>query len=189
MENYDPNMVRINEQNLEQYIKDAARTVRYLDDEKSDMMHMKLGIYSEIGELVDAFKKNFVYGKDLDLVNVGEELGDIAWYLANTLTIMDLKIKSFDVMLPRKKQIVFDLGEIIVALEYIMKKYSQGIYNSQTIYFCFLLLEEIGRAYGIDLITCMEKNIAKLKIRYPEKWTQDLATNRNLDAERSALEK
>lgn len=34
----------------------------------------------------------------------------------------------------------------------------------------------------------LETNIAKLKIRYPEKFTEDLAINRNLEAERRTLE-
>ncbi len=34
----------------------------------------------------------------------------------------------------------------------------------------------------------MEKNIAKLKLRYPEKFTQEKALNRDLDAERKVLE-
>ena len=43
-------------------------------------------------------------------------------------------------------------------------------------------------AYGIDPFQAMDRNIAKLKIRFPEKFTEDNAKNRDLDSERQALE-
>lgn len=47
---------------------------------KDDLMHAAIGISGEAGELLDAVKKHWVYGKDLDLVNCVEELGDIYFY-------------------------------------------------------------------------------------------------------------
>jgi hypothetical protein len=46
------------------------------------------------------------------------------------------------------------------------------------------LLDTIGRLPS----DCMDRNIAKLTARYPEKFTTEAATNRNLGAERKALE-
>lgn len=43
--------------------------------------HMATGISGEAGELLDAVKKFAVYEKDLDLVNVIEELGDLEFYM------------------------------------------------------------------------------------------------------------
>lgn len=42
---------------------------------------------------------------------------------------------------------------------------------------------------GVDLEEIMEKNIAKLKKRYGEKFTEAAALTRDLDAERKILEK
>jgi NTP pyrophosphatase (non-canonical NTP hydrolase) len=60
------------------------------------------------------------------------------------------------------------------------------------------LAEEIGdqlwyiamalRALDTDFETVMERNIAKLKARYPDKFTLELAENRDLDKERAILE-
>jgi NTP pyrophosphatase (non-canonical NTP hydrolase) len=60
------------------------------------------------------------------------------------------------------------------------------------------LAEELGdqlwyvamalRALDTDFETVMERNIAKLKARYPDKFTEDLAENRNLLKERAILE-
>lgn len=47
-----------------------------------DLFHATVGLVTESGELMDAFKRRMFYGKELDLVNVKEELGDVLWYVA-----------------------------------------------------------------------------------------------------------
>jgi NTP pyrophosphatase (non-canonical NTP hydrolase) len=115
------------------YQNQSKRTCPKLKDNLreglSDELHMVIGISTESGELLDAYKKHFAYGKDLDVVNVGEEIADIMWYISNLC-----RIKNIDI-------------------------------------------EEI-----------MQRNIEKLKARYPEKFTQEKALSRNLDAERNILE-
>lgn len=44
------------------------------------------------------------------------------------------------------------------------------------------------RMTGFNLEDILDKNIAKLRQRYPDKFTTNLALNRNLDAEREILE-
>jgi NTP pyrophosphatase (non-canonical NTP hydrolase) len=46
------------------------------------LLHASMGMVTEAGELLDALKKFIFYGKDLDLVNIKEELGDSNWYQA-----------------------------------------------------------------------------------------------------------
>lgn len=55
------------------------------DPQKLRLVHMVMGLSGETGELVDSVKKHLMYGKELDLVNVKEECGDILWYMANLL--------------------------------------------------------------------------------------------------------
>ncbi len=43
-------------------------------------------------------------------------------------------------------------------------------------------------ALNIDMEEVMERNISKLRHRYPEKFTEEKANNRNLEAERKILE-
>ena len=58
----------------------AARfTKRHEGDD--GLMHCAVGISGEAGELLDAVKKLWVYGKPLDMQNAVEELGDIEWYM------------------------------------------------------------------------------------------------------------
>ncbi|AHX01149.1 putative mazG pyrophosphohydrolase [Nitrincola phage 1M3-16] len=48
----------------------------------SRILHAAIGCVTESGEMLDALKKSIFYGKELDLVNIKEEAGDILWYLA-----------------------------------------------------------------------------------------------------------
>jgi NTP pyrophosphatase (non-canonical NTP hydrolase) len=56
----------------------ARFTKRHLGVE--GLMHAAIGISGEAGELLDAIKKSWVYGKEIDITNIIEELGDIEWY-------------------------------------------------------------------------------------------------------------
>lgn len=46
------------------------------------LLHAVMGLATESGELMDALKKHFFYGKPLDFVNLKEEFGDKEWYTA-----------------------------------------------------------------------------------------------------------
>jgi NTP pyrophosphatase (non-canonical NTP hydrolase) len=59
---------------------DAKRS--RLTDRNIRLLHAAMGACTESGELLDSLKKAIFYGKELDVVNFKEELGDILWYLA-----------------------------------------------------------------------------------------------------------
>lgn len=61
--------------------KDPALVRDSLTDEKTDLIHMVIGICGEAGELLDQIKKHVMYEKELDVENVIEELGDIEFYM------------------------------------------------------------------------------------------------------------
>lgn len=46
----------------------------------------------------------------------------------------------------------------------------------------------ICNSRGVSMEQVMERNIAKLRVRYPEKFTEESALHRDLDAEQKALE-
>jgi len=72
---------------IQSYQKLAARTLPRLSSEQEDIQHMLFGMMTELGELVDSYKKHYAYGKELDMVNVMEEMGDIMWYWAGLCSI------------------------------------------------------------------------------------------------------
>lgn len=121
----------------ENYVAHAVRTEspvfgakhRLQDPKMIRLLHGAMGLCTEAGEFQDAMKRHIFYGKELDYVNLMEEVGDTCWYLA---IILDALNMTFD--------------------------------------------------------GALEINIEKLKARYPERFTEELALNRNLNVERTVLE-
>jgi NTP pyrophosphatase (non-canonical NTP hydrolase) len=52
-----------------------------MDEEDRDFLHAALGVATESGEVVDIIKKHLYYGKEIDMVHLKEELGDLLWYI------------------------------------------------------------------------------------------------------------
>lgn len=52
----------------------------------AQLLHGVLGLISEAGEIADALKKHIIYGRELDRLNIAEEIGDLLWYEALVLT-------------------------------------------------------------------------------------------------------
>lgn len=71
-----------------EYIKLVKRTESTKDPVQSEfgvnsrILHACMGAVTETGELLDACKKSMFYGKQLDKVNLAEEIGDVFWYAA-----------------------------------------------------------------------------------------------------------
>jgi NTP pyrophosphatase (non-canonical NTP hydrolase) len=61
--------------------KSGAQIKEEITPEQAHMWHMATGISGEAGELLDAVKKHVIYQKELDRVNVIEELGDLEFYM------------------------------------------------------------------------------------------------------------
>lgn len=64
---------------------------------KMHLIHMHTGLSGECGELIDALKKYTMYNKQLDMVNVKEEIGDIMFYLIGLTN--ELNIDLYECML------------------------------------------------------------------------------------------
>lgn len=91
-------------------------------------MHAISGLVTESAEMMDNLKKHIYYGKEIDILNLKEEIGDVLWYIA-------------------------------------------------------LLCNDLN----VNMIDMMKANIQKLKTRYPNKFSNDSALNRNLDNENEVL--
>lgn len=55
-----------------------------------DFMHAAIGVCGEAGELGDAIKKHIVYGRELDIKNVIEELGDLRFYMQALMNLIGI---------------------------------------------------------------------------------------------------
>ena len=58
------------------------------------LINSVMGLCGESGEAIDIVKKWLAQGHDLDKTKLAKELGDIAWYLAETATALDVSLEE-----------------------------------------------------------------------------------------------
>jgi len=114
--------------NTESPVTEAMKE-RFNSEKNIRLLHAGIGLATESGEFIDMLKKHLYYGKELDLVNLIEEISDIFWYCA-------------------------------IACD----------------------------ALEVDMNKVMQINIEKLAARYPDRFTEEAAINRDLETERKILE-
>lgn len=59
---------------------------------KEVLINSVMGLCGESGEACDIVKKWLFQGHELDRNHLAKELGDVAWYLAEAATALDLKL-------------------------------------------------------------------------------------------------
>jgi hypothetical protein len=183
---------------IEEYIKAAVRTEshpnKFLnnlvspglfgDTEtkfKCRLLHGAIGLCTEVGELAEYFLE----GKPEE--NLKEELGDLLWYCAIIWDATD----TVPFIPDGETSCIETLTSAIGNVQDVIKRslfYGKDLDLDR-------LLDNVSRVYDYCLCTLdsfgleetMEANIAKLKVRYPEKFTEECALNRNLEKEMEAL--
>jgi hypothetical protein len=158
---------------------------------KVRLLHSALGMATEIVELQDAIEK-------VDRVAVLEELGDVLWYWAVAIKALDFEP---DRIQERDEQLLLPAFETerrligaICRWGDLVRRYA--IHNrdpnpAQV----WVALEDIWasvgdlcRSFGMSRQLVMERNIEKLKTRYPQKYETARFDERDLPAERKVLE-
>lgn len=210
--------------NFLEYAKLSRRTIAPLPSHIHEI-HMVAGIVTELGELIDSYKKHIAYNKPLDIVNIQEEIGDIAFYIAGLFSDNDLKSQITINILsdPTKKDLFFEVQEIkkrlskrygtkreidfssldnlsklnlmlninsnvVHVLETLRKEdltYGNMLLNTHsftimTIVSNLIVLCEINEVKFEDML---KNNVEKLSKRYPEKFTEENALNRDIQNE------
>lgn len=195
---------------LEKYIKLATRTESHLDDlvANPQLIVNLLALFTASGRMLDQLKKHTFYGKDY---NVDQFNGD---YQLMIQTLQHLAHKSFrlngtpetmgeevvDNIHPRLFHAIIGIAtestELCEALYDIMThrkkvdlvnlREENGDLNWYQALF-YDAMSELGYEGSWD--DDLEKNIAKLKKRYPDKFTSERAINRDVESERKILEK
>ena len=79
---YDPENPDIPDQDPHNMIRydNFVRQLFKADTEQVMALHAALGCAGEAGELADAIKKEYIYGKARDRANIVEELGDLRFF-------------------------------------------------------------------------------------------------------------
>lgn len=184
-------MIEQKENSVEIFYKDVLRTWHQDGNTKRELEHLCCGLLDEIGELASAYKKHIGYGKELDLVNVKEELGDIFYFLVLATKYQDkgeaFKNKMFTILTTDK----FCNKSPLEAITFFMltESFSQLTNDNNNILLLFIMITEVMYFYNFTFEEVTLTNMQKREIRYPGGYTQDKAINRNLDSERESLEK
>lgn len=153
-------------------------------------IHMVLGVVSELNsELISALSS----GKDP--VNIGEEIADINWYLANYTTIWGIEvpeqfINTYYSSIQSMEQLLIFTGEL-ADLDKKLLAYGKEVTLEQRSILVLAIwsyLDHFADHLRLDPEKLRATNIEKLKSRYGDKFDADKAINRDLGKEREILE-
>lgn len=79
---------------INEYQKLAMSTQNPALSERDVLLNGVMGLCGESGEAIDIVKKWLAQGHELDKAHLAKELGDIAWYLAETATALGLTLEE-----------------------------------------------------------------------------------------------
>jgi len=103
--------------NASEYQKLAMTTLNPALSEREILLNGVMGLCGESGEAIDIVKKHLFHGHELDREKLIKELGDVAWYLAETATALGV-----------------DLEEILrTNIEKLKKRYPEGFDSERSI--------------------------------------------------------
>ena len=80
--------------NVNEYQRLAMTTLNPELSRRDVLINSVMGLCGESGEAIDIVKKWMAQGHDLDKAHLAKELGDIAWYLAEAATALDLSLED-----------------------------------------------------------------------------------------------
>ena len=79
---------------INEYQKLAMRTLNPALSKKDVLINGVMGLCGEAGEAIDIVKKHLAQGHELDRDSLIKELGDVAWYLAETAYALDVSLED-----------------------------------------------------------------------------------------------
>lgn len=179
--------------NVAEYVRVSEKT---LNPESNHLDHFLDGLCTEAGELLNCFKKKW-HGKGLDEVNVVEEIGDIAWYVAGIVRYLDRKwiLPESSSYEDSPHDVARDIFRVSgLALDHLQRyrmfdeieDLEETVnYVEEVVEMCTFLLE----TYDSSWEEAFDTNIFKLqKVRYKDGFSRDATENRDVGAERAVLE-
>ena len=77
-----------------EYQRLAMTTLNPALSRRDILINSVMGLCGESGEAIDIVKKHLHQGHELDKAALAKELGDIAWYLAEAATALDMELED-----------------------------------------------------------------------------------------------
>lgn len=149
------------------------------------LKHAALGIVTEIGELLDPVKANWIYNRELNRENLVEEGGDILFYVVAAGLQMEIPMQEI-VFFTHGITRARDLDDVLVSGGRASSAAGALLTNAvkQAVGVRVLLAEILANTlrvlafYSITLEEIMAHNVAKLAKRYPLGFTEAAANAR-----------
>ena len=101
---------------INEYQQLAMRTLNPELDNKDILINGVMGLCGESGEAIDLVKKHLAQNHELDKEHLAKELGDIAWYLAETATAIGYNLED-----------IFQMN-----IDKLMKRYPDGFSSDKS---------------------------------------------------------
>lgn len=79
---------------INEYQSLAMTTLNPALSQKDVLINAVMGLCGESGEAIDLVKKHLHQGHELDKEKLIKELGDIAWYLAEAATALEIPLED-----------------------------------------------------------------------------------------------
>lgn len=189
-----------NNMDLQEYVQLAVRTESRIEKVQTDPVTLTriLGAFIYSGNLLDMIKKGVFYKKPIDIEKWDHNvalLHEVSHRLAGgeyPCLVNDEYVQPID---PRVFHAIVGIAteatELVEALQHQLEQSKQldpvnlreeGL--GDVCWYQAILADALGANWNDNLVT----NIAKLKARYPDRFTSENAINRDLETEREILE-
>lgn len=164
------------------------------------ILHAVVGSLTEVEEILDNYSDGVLMNDLNKQGSVAEESADIFWYLSILFRELNIDnvnsdrnlLENIDISKPFNTLISFTKISLKF-LDLLKKKiyYNKDIDRNEMIDLSskmYLILSAYCNHYNTNIGNILDKNIAKLKSRYGEKFSSERAINRDLETERNILE-
>lgn len=159
------------------------------------LLHAVIGCLTEVEEILDNYDGNTLVTAIDKQGSIGEEISDVAWYLA--ILFRELKpviepTNNYNVEDPFSLLMDFTKTnlkflDLLKKKIYYNKSIDSDVLSSLTVTM-YNQMMDYCKLYNIDVSLILDKNIQKLRSRYGDKFSSEKAINRDLETEKKILE-
>lgn len=177
--------------NLTQYIQLATRTAKPMPTAQDHMEHAYLGLVTELGEIATSIKRATIYGKGFTpeiLKNIREEIGDMLWYCALAMRYQPISVEVTDKVnmgewlkdsyRPDPSTRPVGLIKPLVTLIETLQDLERSEYCISVVGLIMVNLAIMAAHFGFDMNEIAEENITKLRLRFPDAYSDEAAEGR-----------
>lgn len=166
-----------------------------------DAQHAGFGLMTEVGEILDTYKRHQFYKTLLDTKNLIEEVGDVLWYISVGYHSLGKEMPISPSTIPGvvKREEEWGRNKLLAKLTHHVANFFSIImlypetwqeeqldYDLDRIYIYLALYTK--QELGVDIEEAAKANLEKLAKRYPEKtFSTERALNRDKENELSHI--